>query len=126
MQSLPPATLLVTLPWTTFTNFTVESPLHVTTCGVLPTNSNRVTCLLCALLIVLNCSPSSYFHTLMVLSAPALARYLPSACQPTSSTWCVWPSNDLMNLPLGSTHTLTNLSALAVAIFLLSGLKHRP
>ena len=72
----------------------------VTNCGVLPTNTSRVTCLLWAL-IVRACSPFSKSQTLTTLSAPAQASSLPSAFQPTSRTWCVWPSNDLTNLPVG-------------------------
>src|SRR4051794_36244449 len=89
-------------------------------------NSSRVTCLLCALLIVRACSPFSKSHTLIVLSAPALASSLPSAFQPTSRTWCVWPSNDLTNFPDGTSNTFTNLSAPQVASLVPSGLKQTP
>src|SRR5262245_2400171 len=62
----------------------------------------------------------------MVSSAPALASSLPSDFQPTSSTWCVCPSNCLRNLPDGTSQTLTNLSAPQVASLELSGLKQAP
>src|SRR6266542_1948861 len=62
----------------------------------------------------------------MVLSAPPLASSLPSAFQPTSRTWCVCPSNALMNLPDGSSKTLTNLSAPQVASLVPSALMATP
>ena len=62
----------------------------------------------------------------MTLSAPQLASSLPSVFQPTSSTWCVWPSNALMNLPSGIENALTNLSAAHVASLVPSGLKQTP
>src|SRR5436305_2120529 len=62
----------------------------------------------------------------MALSAPAEASNLPSGFQPTSRTWWVCPSNDLRNLPDGTSHTLTNLSAPQVASLVESGLKQTP
>src|SRR5262245_43084913 len=112
-------------PLSTFQNRAVLSPLHASTCDVLPTNCSRVTCLPAAL-IVRTCSPFSKSHTLMVLSAPALARSLPSCFQPTSMTWCVCPSNDLTNFPEGSSNTLTNLSAPQLASIVLSGANATP
>src|SRR3954451_17337607 len=62
----------------------------------------------------------------MALSAPPDASSLPSDFQPTSRTWWVCPSNDLRNLPDGTSHTLTNLSAPQVASLVESGLKQTP
>src|SRR5436305_14926455 len=62
----------------------------------------------------------------MALSAPPEASSLPSGFQPTSRTWWVCPSNDLRNLPDGTSHTLTNLSAPQVASLVESGLKQTP